>query len=445
MPFVRVSKLLPVWVTALLLSACGGLGDGSRPETLEIGRPVTALLGMTSTKVFVCFPEQMQVIATDTDGRRGDFTTRAIWTSSNPEVAQISNGEIQLEDDPTQAYGSGVLIPKSAGTTTITATFSTLSASYEVTVDAPTAITLSPTSQSLAKYSNAPLKIVAVLDGYTRDVTALAKWSIVEAETTEGTTDIATVGTSGIVTAGKTLGALTARAKFQACPAGSPSAALAENLTTAINVRELAGLTVAREFSAPLVVGTTEKFTITGTFTGTSETQDLSSQIAFTSGDSTIAGGTSPSNYVIATKAGTTTVTPRYPPTDRDDFPKIMGPDQPVVAVDRTFVSFVVTPETATVSPLGEQQYHAIATYEDGATQDITRHVTWTYPQEVLDEVQRKGITDRSGLISIGSTYLIAGLVKSLQIGDSESTIRAIRGTGDTAVEQTATFTVDAP
>lgn len=446
MPFVRASKLLPVCVTALLLSACGGLGDGSRPESLEIGRPATALLGLTSTKAFVCFPEQLQVIATDSDGRLGDFTSRVIWTSSNPEVARISNGEIQLEDDPTQAYGNGVLIPKSAGTTTITAKFSKLSASYELTVDTPTAITLTPSSQSLAKFSYAPLKIVATLDGYSRDVTALAKWAIDEAESSDDADDIAVVGTTGVVTAGDTLGNVTARATFQACPEGSPSAALAANLTTAVHVRELSSLSVTREFSAPLVVGTTEKFTITGHFAGTDETQDLSPQILFTSGDSTIAGGTSPSNYVLAAKAGTTTVTPRYPTTDRDGITTVTGAAQSVEAVDRTFVSYVVTPESATVAPFGEQQFRAIATYADGATQDITRHVTWTYPQEVLDELQDDGITDRYSLVSIGNTsYDNAGLVKSLQLGDSESTIRVIRGSGDDAVEKTATFIVDAP
>lgn len=455
MSFVRMSKWLSVSIAALLLSACGSLGDGSKPESLEIRRPVSsALLGPTSNKAFVCFIEQMQAVAEDSEGRLGDFSSRVIWASSNPDVAQISNGEIQLPGDPTRAYASGVVIPKAAGTTTITARFSKLSASYELVVGEPSAISITPTSLSLARYSQSPFTLQAVIDGYTRDVTALARWTIDEAEESDTTTDIASIGSSGVVLANKTLGTLTARATLDACPAGSPSAALVANLTSAINVRALSSLSVAREFSAPLVIGTTEKFTITGHFDGTDQTQDLSLQIRFENVDaggvvdtagSAIAGGTSPANFVLASSVGTTRVRPRYPSADREDFPTVNGPISEVTTIERTFASFVVTPATATVAPFEAQQFRAIATYADGATQDITRHVAWTYPEDVLRELQREGIRDRFDLISIGGSYTDAGLVTSRQLSDSESTIRAIRGTGDDAVEQTATFTVDAP
>lgn len=452
MSVARVSKFLTVAMATVLLSACG-LGDGSRPVSMEIRRATSSLLGSTSNKAFVCFADQLQVIATDTDGRLGDFTQRVIWTSSNTAVARISNGDIQIPGDSTQAYASGVVLPQAPGTTIITARFSKLEASYELTVAEPTAISIEPTEQSLARYSSAPIRLRAVVDGYNRDVTALASWSIIEAATDENSDDIAVIGaSSGIVAAGDTLGTRTAKAQLLACPDASPVTTMAANLVSTIRVRALTALSVSREFGTaqPLTVGTTEKFTITGHFDGTDQTQDLSGQARFENVDETgavdtegsaVAGGTSPANFVLAASAGSTLLRPRFPPTDRDDFATITGPVQPITTLERTFVSFAVTPTTATVEPFGSQQFTATATYADGATQDITRHVTWTYPQDVIRDV----LTDVIARVTIGNVYSNAGLVTANQLADSESTIRVVRGTGDDAVEQAVTFIVNAP
>ena len=442
MLLARVTKSVSVVMAALVVSACGGLGDGSKPESLEIRRVATSvLLGTNSNKAFVCFPDQLQVVATATDGHLGDFTSRVIWTSSNPDVVAVSNGDIQLPDDATKAYAAGVLIPKAAGTATITAKFSKLSTTYEVVVDEPSSISIEPTSQSLALYSTSLIKVYTVVDGYKRDVTAKATWKIVEADTDTTSTDIGTVGaTTGAVAANKTLGTLHAKATLSACPEGSALADTAANLLSTINVRALTSLTVTREFGdtpPALTLGTTEALTLTGHFSGTSETQDLSTQAAYTSTSTAIAGSTSPANLILAASVGSVQITPRYPPTDRTDFTTISATPLTVETADRTFTSFVITPATTTVGPFVEKQFHAIATYGDGVTQDITRHVAWALAEGSSDE--------DLALVSIGTTYSLAGLAIARQIDDGEVTIAAKRGTGDTAVTQTATLTVDAP
>lgn len=411
-----VSLLVPV-AAAMLVSACSGIGDGSRPESLEIVRnPATVRLGTHSHKSFVCFPDQMVAILTQTNGDQGVFSDRVTWSSSNPEVALISNGDIPFPDDDTQVYARGVLMPQAAGTTTITAKFSNLSASYDVVVEAPESFTLTPADPALALFSSQQMKLEAKLGGYTRDVTAAVNWSFDEAATDDTTDEIATFnsGSAGLILVNKKVGTLTARAKLAACPENSASAQLAANLSSTVTVLPPVSITVARQFDNgdgtvdPIVVGNSEALTVTAHFDGTDKTQDVSGLSGTTAADATIAAGAI--NRIFGRADGSTTVKVQYPSFAVDGFTQLEA-TLPVTVITRTLQSIAIVPASPTMTALSSLQLQALATYQDGATQDVTRFVKWT--------------TSDTKLETAGFQAQTAGLLLSLQAENAELTVTA--------------------
>lgn len=415
MKFQKILWLSFSAVMAGSLAACGGVGNGSKPDRLEITQS-QGLLGINSNKAFVCFPEPLTLSIVFDNGRYdSSFATRATWTSSNPEVAAVSNGDILYPGSTTLAYSSGVIVPNQPGTTTITASFASLSASYDLTVETPTSFSVDKPSVSMVKHTSTPINAKAVVDGYTRTVTTFGTWSFADQDEGEATgsttaTDTSTdnpldsvvklaSSTSGVtLVAGDTLGTRTAQMALN-CPDGSAVAAMAKAaLTVPVNVRELKTLTVTPEFAAdqalnvmsygdsakPTIVNTTETIkTLAGFGDGVSDTQDLSSQVTLQSSDATVVAPVI--GYVSALKAGTATITASFPVIDADGNPVYDDVD-PVTSApisittgERTFKSLAIMPaDEQTLTALDDLQYSAIATFTDDTTQDITRHVLWS-------------------------------------------------------------------
>lgn len=142
--------LLPLLLLAL--SGCD-LGEGSKLETLEI----VSASGATITppyRVYQCFRDRLQVFGRFTNGDVGNFSAngRAIWSSSNPNIVRVLNDSEQntravilgkFDNIGGSFYTAGVLVPRNAGSATVTASFLGLSASMDVVVSAP-GLTIAP-------------------------------------------------------------------------------------------------------------------------------------------------------------------------------------------------------------------------------------------------------------------------------------------------------------
>lgn len=414
MKFQKILWLSLSAVMASSLAACSGVGNGSKPDHLEITQ-TQGLLGVNSNKSFVCFPEPLTLSIVFDNGRYDSgFATRATWTSSNPEVAAVSNGDILYPGSTTLAYSSGVVVPNQPGTTTITASFASLSASYDLTVETPSSFSIDKASVSLVKHTSAPINAKAVVEGYTRTVTTFGTWSFTdqdEDEATGSTTATDTVdnpldkvvqlasSTSGVsLVAGDTLGTRTAQMALN-CPDGSAVAAMAKAaLQVPVHVRDLKTLTTTPEFAStqplnvmtygdstkPTVVNTTEIIkTVAGFGDDVTDTQDLSSQVTLQSSDSSVIVPVI--GYVSVLKAGTANITASFPVIDADGNPVYDDVD-PVTSApititggERTFKSLAIAPaDEQTLPALDDLQYSAVATFTDDTTQDITRHVLWS-------------------------------------------------------------------
>ncbi|GEM_PF-4347351 len=166
--------------TALLvavIAACGSdVGDGNRMEFLTVNdlsalgsADVSIDLDVVSrsastASVFRCFPVSLVLIGTFTNGERENATSRATWTSSDTDVIQVSNGDLENLDGA--VYSKGVLIPRGqpGDSATITARFLSLEATVEVTI-LDSHFEISPPVQEVAQGTSELFTALGILDG----------------------------------------------------------------------------------------------------------------------------------------------------------------------------------------------------------------------------------------------------------------------------------------
>ncbi len=436
-------RLVALLYAATVLSACdiGGIGDGNKLETLEIVRR-TALIDSASNASYVCFSDQLQLIGTFSNGGQADYSARGVWRSSNPDVAEVSNGDLRVPGSDTLAYASGTIKPKQAGTTIISADFVGLSASYEVEVKLIPIENFTPgqTDVKLAPETARGLTLQAKVDGYQIDISKAATWTFATPDDTVAT--LATLS-SGIFVIGKSKvgGPLVAQAKLPLCrdENDAPFAGTPDTFKVNVTVEDLASLQLEREFTTDaddrLIVGTSETLKITGVFADGS-TQDLASQVDVDSSDAeTMLPNALVPQLITALKAGgPVELTAKYGGDDGNDAAD--DTDPPLVesntitlsGVEGTLTDFTLTPENSTITALGRQQFTATGTYaltavsDETLTQPITRHVTWA-ASTLADEA--------TSIVAISNATLTRGLAASLLPSAGEVKIKATYNRAD--------------
>jgi len=432
----RVRLGLGLMVVALL-SACdiNGIGQGNRIETLAIQKATTTgLFGSADNTAYLCFSDKLIAVGTFSDGGQADYSSRGVWTSSNPAVVKVSNGDIQLPTDETLAFAAGTIIPVAEGTATVSVDFVGLHADYEITVKPIESLTLNQTSITVAPETSGSLSLSAQVAGYEVDATSAAAWSF---DTEDDA--VATIGSSsGTVVGIATGGPLTARAEFPLCP-NDPTV---QNLTATVNVAVPESLSLEREYTdAPageLIVGTTEALKVTAHFAD-GNTQDLSLQVPLDSDntEAVLSLGVLP-NYVTAAAAGQANLTAVYGGDDGNDTegdtdpPEVSSNVLSLTGVERTLEGISITPQNSRVNALGTIQLQAIGSYDGGTvSQPLTRSVVWS--------------SSDATVISVGNGLLYGGLMLSLQPEDGAVTITATYGTGDTALTDETALCVSTP
>lgn len=392
-----------VLLLAALLGSCAGIGDGNKPESLS----VIPTLGRNAEgfRAFMCFRDNVQVLARFTNGLVGDFTNRVTYRSSNPGVLLVSNGDQAAPDRPGFFFSRGTISPVALGTATITVEFADLSASLDVQVVEPDFIRVTPKrsgGQSVAVGSAQQFTATTAFDGAEADVTQLATWSLVDPLDTDAPVDssIASIlRLTGLLTATAAGGPFTVKAHFSACADNLPSTVPAPDLETEINIKPLLNIGLTREFAGgddTLVAGTSEAFTVTGFFDSgdNTDTQNLTTQARYRFTDP----GTPPADnavraffararnildVVLPTELGNPLVVEaRFGDAEADPSTELVSNKLAVAAVSGTLQSIVVTPVDQVVPKFQPQQYTATGRYlleDEISTRDqvINRHISW--------------------------------------------------------------------
>lgn len=167
-------------LAALLLSGCDSIdvGDGTGPGGITVS--YNGLVGAYQTYECAAFNLSATAHFTGSNESDGDVTTRVLWTSSNPGIIDVSNGEIEAEPGSGTYFPAGTVIARAAGTAVIRADYVGLSDAFSVTADAIASLAITPELTRLAPGSTQQFALeVRFKDGEpAQDLTSSAIWTL---------------------------------------------------------------------------------------------------------------------------------------------------------------------------------------------------------------------------------------------------------------------------
>lgn len=280
---------------------------------------------------------QLQAIATLSDDTTRDVSTQASWQSSNPTALSV--------DDKGKATAI------EAGDATITATVQGVTGQTTVSaVDLTVSqIQIIPATVQLAIGTTTKLTAIATFaDQSTQDVSSQVGWL-------SSNTAVATVDSTGLVT-GVAAGSTTLSASLLGVTA---STSIQVNNTSVSALQVIPAVTT-------IALGTRSQLQAIATF-GDGSTQDVSSQVQWSSNDPFIASVDS-LGLVTGSGIGQATVTATLGAISRS---------ATLTVTNAIATALQVIPPTASLPKGTKLQFQAIATFSDNSSQDVTSQVNW--------------------------------------------------------------------
>jgi 6-phosphogluconolactonase (cycloisomerase 2 family) len=286
--------------------------------------------------------QQFTATASLSDGTTQDVTSSASWTSGATATATI---------DPSTGLATAV----DPGQSIITATVGAVSGTATLTVTSATVSTIAvtPGNPTLANGTTQQFTATATLsDSTTQDITSSATWS-------SDTPSVATITASGGFATAVSAGGTTAiEAQFSGVTGST---------TLSVTAAEISSISVTPGTPA-IADGTTQQFTATATLSdGT--TQDVTSSATWTSGTTATATIDPSTGFATAVDPGQSIITATV---------GAVSGTATLTVTSATLESLAILPSTALSAPGSTRQYHAIGTYSDGTTQDLTGEATWS-------------------------------------------------------------------
>jgi 6-phosphogluconolactonase (cycloisomerase 2 family)/urocanate hydratase len=361
------------------------LGNVSGATTLTVTAATLVSIGVTPANPSLAkgLTTQFTAMGTYTDNSVQNLTATAIWSSSDPTVASISNAA--------GFEGQGAAL--NPGTVTITATVGTIVGSDGLTVTPATlaSIAVTPTNPSIANgLSTQFIATGTYSDNSTQDLTATVAW-------TSSTATVASVsnaaGFNGLATA----------ASPGSTTIAAASGAVSGSTTLTVTPATLVSIAVTPQNSS-IAKGTTQQFTATGTYTDQS-TQNLTTAVAWSSTDATLAAvSNAAGSNGLATALGQGSV------SIAATLGSVSGATG-LTVTPATLVSIAVIPSTPSIANGTNQQFAASGTYTDGSTQPLTTAVTWNSSDTTVAAISNaSGSNGLASSVGQGSTTVMATL-----------------------------------
>lgn len=332
------------------ITATSGTVAGSTTLTVTNAQLVSINVTPANPSIANGLTQQFTATGLYTDNSQQTLTTQVVWSSSNTNVATISN-----------ASGSqGLATTEIVGQATVTATSGSISSSatLKVTAATLTSIMVTPANPTVANGLTEQFTATGhYTDSSTQNLTAQVTWS-------SSSTNIASIsnaaGSQGLATT-MAVGPTTITAM---------SGTISGSTTLTVGTGTLTSITVTP--AAPTIAnGLTQQFTATGHYTdGTM--QNLTTQATWTSSLPNIApisNAAGSQGVATAAAVGTTTITATSG-TIPGSTTLTVGPG--------TLVYLVLAPANPMVAKGLMQQFTATGHYTDGTTQDLTSQATWS-------------------------------------------------------------------
>ena len=377
--------------------------------TLTVTAPVT-VVGLTVSpaapaSVLVGATVQFTATAITSDGNSQTVTTSAQWTTSNAAIASVTTAAAPTDAGFARPAG-GLATGIAAGTVTITATYSGVSATATFTVRAaqPTGMVIEPSAPPSIRVG-ATQQFQAVLtleDGTTQTVTTQASWTSSSATVASVTTPAGGAGRPGGAGAGGLAtglgaGTTTITATYSTFTA---TASLTVTASTPVSL-------AVTPPSPTLYVSQTQAFTATVVYSDNT-TAVVTGSATWSSSDATVAvisaggGGFGGGGGAVATAlaTGTTTITATY--GTLTGMATITVTDPPLSYIQ-------VTPTNPNIPAQATTQFTATAVFADNSTRNVTASATWTSSSSSVAVVSNAGATiGRGSGLSAGATTITA-------------------------------------
>jgi trimeric autotransporter adhesin len=366
---------------SLTISATSGSISGSTSVSVASAVLSSLTIRPGNGKIAQLTSQQFAAVGTYTDGATRYITGSVSWTSSDTSVAQIaSNG---------RAKG---LAP---GTTTITATEGsiTASATLEVTNATIVSISVKPSGETIAPGTKLAFTAIGSFsDNSTQIITVDSTWA-------SDNPAVATIGSGGLANA---IGPGTANisATFDLV---SSSAPLYVSSATISSI----SVTPATDLLTP---DTSVSCVATGTFSDGS-TQVITNAVKWTSSASTVAS-VSTGGSVTAHSGGTAIISAQF---------GLVSGDSTILVESSQLTAIQISPPTASIPEQMTVALHAIGTFADGSTEDLTTFALWTSSAPSVATVNEGRV---SGL-TLGTATIVA--LFDGQIGIADLTVTAAK------------------
>jgi len=292
-----------------------------------------------------------------------NVTTSVTWSTSNPNIATINSSGLAT------AVGAGyVEITAVASDGAIAASDLSVETTGTTTQSTPS-ITVLPGSAS-ETFVGETTQFTATGNltgtGGTQDVTTQVTWLSSNAQ-------VATVNSSGLVTAGANSGTTTIIAEYGGLTANATVNVTISGTGTTTGVPSL---TVTPGSASETFTGETTQFLATGNLTGNGGLQNLTSQVTWYSSNAQVATIT-PAGLASAVGAGTTTIIAIAPTGGLNASATL---SVTISASGTGTPTIIITPNSETETFTGETtQFFATGNLTGvGPTQDLTGQVKWS-------------------------------------------------------------------
>jgi len=375
----------------VVMAGCGGGGGGGgtsptvSPETIITPTLMAIEVARTNPSIAKGYTQKFIATGIYSDETKQDLTTSVYWSSSQNDVAVISNA----------AGMHGIATALNAGSTTVIATYGSVSGKTTLTVTAAVleSISITPTNASIALGSTNQFTATGIFsDTTTQDLTAFATWS----SSASGTATISNAsGTNGLATS-VAAGAATITAT-------DPSTGIYGTTVLTVTPATLVSISISST-NLSIAKGLTHQLSATGTYTD-STTQNLTTSVTWSSsasGTATVSNASDSNGLAASVAVGTTTVTATDPASG------IYG-TAILTVTDAELVSMNVAPATPTIGLTQTEQFTATGTYTDSTTQDLTASVTWSSSASGYATISNAaGSNGLATAVALGTTTITA-------------------------------------
>ncbi len=313
------------------------------------------------------------------DNTTQDLTDAAVWSSSNENVAAISNADGR----------EGLATARREGPTTITASLNGVSGSTELTVGPQTLVSIDVTPTNPTVVSGTTQQFTATgnySNGNTQNLTNDVSWQ-------SSNSAVATITGTGLATA-DAAGSSTITASMDG---------ISDDTNLTVTVAELRSLQISPD--APTVtLGETRQLTATGTYSDDS-TQDLTTTVTWGPASSNIASVSNADDSAgLATASSVGTVTVSATSGGISD-------ETVLTVVDRVLESLTVTPDNSSQTVGGQQQFTATGNYNVGEPDDLTDAVEWSSTDTGIATIANAdGSKGLANAVAAGTTRIEARL-----------------------------------